>query len=193
MTYIYLVEIGNNQVYIGKTKNPTKRVSDHRKTYGGHIIYTVIDEINSIKREDWTPLEKYWIEQFRQWGFKIVNPNPNGGGGSSEWTKESKIKQSIILKNRPNTWTTEEIGNKISQGLKEHYKNPENKEKISQGLKEYYKNNKPKSKPKLISEHIVTEIRTKHSQGQRICDLNKEYNVSWGTIKNVIEKLGGYK
>ena len=77
MTYIYLVEIESNKVYVGKTKNPTKRVSDHRKTYGGHITYTIIDEINSIKKEDWTPLEKYWIEQFRQWGFEILNPNPN--------------------------------------------------------------------------------------------------------------------
>ena len=82
MTKIYLVTncYGDpNKVYIGKTTGSRK--SKHTQTYGKHIIYTYIDEIDSLSRKDWEPLETYWIEQFRQWGFEIVNPRKKGGGG----------------------------------------------------------------------------------------------------------------
>jgi hypothetical protein len=174
MTYIYLVEIESNKVYVGKTKNPTKRVSDHRKTYGGHITYTIIDEINSIKKEDWTPLEKYWIEQFRQWGFEIVNPNPNGGGGSSEWKEESKIKQSQKYKGRKAPWAA---------GMpKDFTYTEEQKQKMRKPRVNKWNRNK------MLSDIQSNEIKHKYDQGYRICDLSKEYNVSWGTIKNTLHR-----
>jgi hypothetical protein len=81
-TKIYLVTncYGDpNKVYIGKTTG--SRRSKHTQTYGKHITYTYIDEIDSLFRKDWEPLETYWIEQFRQWGFEIVNLRKKGGGG----------------------------------------------------------------------------------------------------------------
>ena len=81
-TKIYLVTNcygDSNKVYIGKTTGSRK--SKHTQTYGKHITYTYIDEIDSLFRKDWEPLETYWIEQFRQWGFEIVNPRKKGGGG----------------------------------------------------------------------------------------------------------------
>jgi hypothetical protein len=81
-TKIYLVTncYGDpNKVYIGKTTG--SRRSKHTQTYGKYIIYTYIDEIDSLFRKDWEPLETYWIEQFRQWGFEIVNLRKKGGGG----------------------------------------------------------------------------------------------------------------
>jgi hypothetical protein len=80
-TKIYLVTncYGNsNKVYIGKTKN--SREADHKRSFGSHIIYTYIDEINSLDHKDWEPLETYWIEQFKQWGFEVLNENKGGGG-----------------------------------------------------------------------------------------------------------------
>ena len=74
LTKIYLVEncYGDpNKVYIGKTKNSRKK--DHVKTYGPQIIYNEIDEIHSLNRKDWKPLETYWIHQFKQWGFEVMN------------------------------------------------------------------------------------------------------------------------
>jgi hypothetical protein len=93
MTYIYLVTncFNNpNDVYIGKTKN--NRKSAHKKTYGENIIYSDIDKVDSLKREDWEPLETYWIQQFITWGFNVVNKNKKGGGGPEFWTDESKNK-----------------------------------------------------------------------------------------------------
>jgi hypothetical protein len=196
ITYIYLVENcfnDPNKVYIGKTKNPRNRKWDHQKTYGKNIEYTIIDQVDSLEHKVWKPIETMWIQSFMIWGFDVVNLRKEGGNGSSEWSEESKRKQSDILKNRPNTWTTEEVGNKISQGLKKFYENPENKKKISQGLKQYYENNPSTERPKILEKNKVKEIREKYQNGQRICDLSREYNVSWGTIKNVVEKRESYK
>jgi hypothetical protein len=100
-TKIYLVEncYGDvTKVYIGKTKND--RYYDHKQTYGSNIIYTIIDEVDSLNRIDWEPLESYWIEQFRQWGFKVVNKNKKGGGGAEFYSQESKDKISKALKGK---------------------------------------------------------------------------------------------
>ena len=93
MTKIYLVENcygDSNKVYIGKTKN--SRIGSHKRTYGKNITYTIIDEIYSLDHKLWKPLESYWIEQFRQWGFELMNINKKGGQGPGIYSEESKIK-----------------------------------------------------------------------------------------------------
>jgi hypothetical protein len=100
-TKIYLIENcygNNNKVYIGKTKNSRKIA--HAKTFGNQITYTYIDEISSLNREDWGPLESYWIEQFRQWGFEIMNKNKKGGGGPEFVDDNIKILISNKLKGK---------------------------------------------------------------------------------------------
>jgi len=80
-TKIYLVTncYGDpNKVYIGKTTS--QRFYPHKKTYGKDIIYIYIDEIPSLNKNEWKSIECYWIEQFKQWGFNVLNKN-NGGGG----------------------------------------------------------------------------------------------------------------
>jgi len=92
ITKIYLVEncYGDpNKIYIGKTKNSRKRA--HESKLGINIKYTIIDEINSLDVVDWKPLESYWIEQFRNWGFDVLNKN-EGGGGPIFQTQEAKMK-----------------------------------------------------------------------------------------------------
>lgn len=90
-TYIYLItNIDNNpnKVYIGKTINYISRKYSHLQKYGHSIKIDIIDEINSYSSKDWKPLECYWIEQFRIWGFNISNKN-NGGGGANFRTEDS--------------------------------------------------------------------------------------------------------
>ena len=92
-TKIYLVENcygGPNKVYIGKTKNSRK--NKHKQTYGYNIIYTEIDEMHSLDKKDWEPLESYWIEQFRQWGFEVLNKRKKGGSGPEFLEDETRIK-----------------------------------------------------------------------------------------------------
>lgn len=149
MTYIYLVENcyeDPNKVYIGKTKNPAKRKNDHCETFGYNIIYTIIDEINSLKKEDYIPIEQYWIHQFINWGFIVLNKNEGGAGveycseehkrkiGDSkrgkEWKwvnrkknrgplpEEHKIKISETNKGKMSQYYTEEVRKIMSENIK---------------------------------------------------------------------------
>jgi group I intron endonuclease len=112
ITSIYLIEgIDNSpyKVYIGKTKGSRKYA--HKHTFGSNITYTIIDLISSLDRKDWEPLESYWIEQFKAWGFKVVNKN-KGGGGPITHDETTKNKMSLIKNGikRPKY-----IGEKISK------------------------------------------------------------------------------
>lgn len=105
ITYIYLIEgINNGSIYIGKTKNIHKRYFSHKIKYGDNISFTIIDEIYSLERKDWGPIESYWIEQFKAWGFNLLNKN-KGGGGVCYHTKETllKLKMSNVGKSKPNS------------------------------------------------------------------------------------------
>jgi len=98
ITKIYLVtNIDNdpNKVYIGKTKN--SRYKYHRCTYGPQITYDYIDEVNSLMKKEWEPLESYWIQQFKAWGFTVMNKN-KGGGGPEYWTEKQKTDPNRIAK-----------------------------------------------------------------------------------------------
>ena len=103
ITYIYLITgIDNSsfKVYIGKTKNPNRRILEHRQKYGSNILYSIIDQVESLSRYDWEPLETYWIEQFKQWGFDVINKRKKGGSGTEYQTENAKSKISNKLKGR---------------------------------------------------------------------------------------------
>ena len=105
-------DIGITKIYIGKTKN--NRKSSHKKTFGKNIIYNEIDKINSLNKQDWEPLETYWIEQFKAWGFEVLNEN-KGGGGPITHSEETKQKISIWKKGKP---LSKETCQKISESKK---------------------------------------------------------------------------
>jgi hypothetical protein len=133
ITKIYLITNcynDPNKVYIGKTKNSRKY--EHLKRFGSQIEYNYIDEINSLNKTDWEPLESYWIEQFRQWGFEVMNVRKKGGSGP-EYQKDItrlKISESLLGKK-----VSEETKLKISLSQKGKIKHTlESKEKISKTL-----------------------------------------------------------
>lgn len=149
ITYIYLITgIDNSpyKIYIGKTINPNRRLSEHRQKYGYNILYTIIDEVNSLSYIDWEPLETYWIEQFKQWGFEVINIRKKGGSGSEYCKENTKQKISNKLKGRTYSSSTiermskprkEGSGNNIS--LAKRARNtkftPEQCKKISENSK----------------------------------------------------------
>jgi len=96
--YIYFLHIGDGvPFYIGKTKDPKTRQRNHkRKKNNKNIKLEVLDE---IEEKTWKYWERYWIGQFKQWGFILTNKN-NGGGGTTHHTFESKSKTSQSLKGR---------------------------------------------------------------------------------------------
>jgi hypothetical protein len=169
-TKIYLVTncFGDpNKVYIGKTKNPKRRKRDHSIKYGYNITYTEIDEVNSLKSKDWKPLECYWIEQFRVWGFKIMNKN-KGGGGPDYHTDLFKLNLKLKTKGIPKP---NGFGEKISKiKLENHIKfSKETCIKIS------------KSK---INHSMYKAQSFKDSHSKPIIQLDKENNII-NTFKSI--------
>ena len=120
-TQIYLVTncYGDpNKIYIGKERSHKilSREYNHKRTFGNQIIFTYIDKIDSWDYKLWGPLEKYWIEQFRQWGFNLQNGN-KGGGGLSILSEEhkGKISKNNIGKNIKNVLQYDLEGNFIRE------------------------------------------------------------------------------
>lgn len=179
MTYIYLVENcfeDPNKIYIGKTKNSRK--STHKKKFGQQIKYTVIDKVNSLKYEDWEPLETFWIEQFRQWGFEVMNKRKKGGSGPEFQTKEicNKISKSLTGRHYKEEWKraaskpkpngfgdklkqNDKRGNKIQLSNQKHYlPGSKRNKKISLSLtgKKHSKTS-PRLKPKGFGDKISND------------------------------------
>jgi len=208
---IYLVEncFGDpNKVYIGKTKY--SRESIHRRTFGSQITYTYIDEIEGCKKEDWKPLEIFWIEQFRQWGFKLMNKN-EGGGGPISHTEETRQKM-----RHPKSSTSNMCGTKSNSCKPRSYfpkglehgnygklkplRTQEHKKKISEAKKgKSLTHNKTwngniskgktgtftsKSKPIRITNIITNEIIIVRN----VKEASKITGISASKIRNIIDK-----
>jgi predicted GIY-YIG superfamily endonuclease len=163
MTYIYILEKDHIPFYVGKTKHLTRRKHKHYQTYGKDIKLIIIDEVT-----DWKYWESYWIEQFKSWGFVLINQN-KGGGGPGQYTEEQKIKMRKPRK--------EGTGEKISTTLKNNnhskYYTKEVKERIS-------KNNKNKSRP-FSDKHKQNMIIAKRKQATPVLqyDLNENFIKEW--------------
>jgi hypothetical protein len=201
ITKIYLVEncYGNSyKVYIGKTINSRKH--NHEKTYGKNIIYTVIDEINSLNYKEYKSLENYWIEQFKQWGFEVLNKN-KGGGGPTKWNnqlltseknqirkekiKNNKERAENISKSTKGIPLSEERKHKLKGprphlvGKKKKPRSEESKKKISNSLKgrnNFWIKGKPLSK---IHKEKISE---KKSITIMQYDLDENFIKEWNSI-----------
>lgn len=112
----------NNEIrYVGKTieslnERLRKHLIDKRRNHKSNWVKSLINvglkpKIELIEEcdiNDWNWLEKYWIEQFRAWGFNLTNIC-EGGRGSNGF-KHSK---ETIEKLRNNS-----LGNKNRVGIK---------------------------------------------------------------------------
>jgi hypothetical protein len=169
-TKIYLVSNINsdpNTVYIGKTKNTRKY--NHKNIFGDNIKYDIIDEIKSLNRKDWEPLETKWIQHYRNLGYNVVNKN-NGGGGPKSCNKETKQK----IRNK-------HLGIKHSEETKQKM----SKAKIGIPRSEETKQKMRKSKSKEHAFKFRKPILQYDLQGNFV----KEYD-SYTSAKN-ITKING--
>ena len=109
ITYIYFLHRGNEiPFYVGKTtlKNRSQRITDHKVRFGSNIYFEILEEIESLDKKQWKPLECYWISQFKTWGFKLENQNGGGGGPvtfSHKKETKDKIRNSLKGKIKGNT------------------------------------------------------------------------------------------
>jgi len=195
MIGIYKITNPKGKIYIGCTVDYIRRKKEYSKIYNSKgqtklynsfIKYGIenhtFDIIEECSEDILSEREIYWILKLNsiQNGLNIRLGNRNGS-----LTAETRNNISKALKGRKVTWN--------SPGPKGYKYTEEQKEKLSKGLKEYYKHNKPKPKPKLVPSDIVEEIRNKFNSGHKRSDLSREYGVSWGTIKNITDKINSYK
>lgn len=112
--------------YIGYTDKPLKirldghineAVSTKKNTYklnwirsilkiGLKPVIEILEEVNPKEKRFW---EKYWIAQFRSWGFNLVN-STNGGEGIEGYKHTEKTKKLL---------SDLSIGRKVKKEIKE--------------------------------------------------------------------------
>jgi hypothetical protein len=118
-TYIYcLIDPITKEVrYIGKSNNPNQRLVEHIKyskynSYKDNWIFGLKNKglfpelfiLDEVIQDEWSFWEKYYISLYKSWGFKLTNLTEGGDG---------------------NSLVSENMRNKISNGLKSYYqKNP---------------------------------------------------------------------
>jgi group I intron endonuclease len=186
---IYKITNPTGKIYIGCTIDWKRRFSEYRrlsmvgqtklynslKKYGyENHVFEIIEECEeNILHER----EIYYINHYNciTEGLNIRLGNRNG-----RLTEETKQKISKSLKGRPITWET--------HGSKSHKYTEEQKIKMRKPRVNKWE------REKLVSKSVVKEIKEKYStKNYSKSDLSREYNVSWGTIKNIVDSINSYK
>tara|TARA_R110001632_G_C11331622_1_gene416598 strand:- start:1301 stop:1879 length:579 start_codon:yes stop_codon:yes gene_type:complete len=91
--------ISHNNPHSRKDGNPHKiNWINSIKKKGGKVIMEVLDTIEG----DWEWLERYWIAQFKEWGFPLVNYSKGGDNPPIRTfqKEESKLKMKLSRKDR---------------------------------------------------------------------------------------------
>lgn len=157
ITKIYLVTNcyrDPNKIYIGKEKHPkiTKREIVHKRTYGNQIQFDYIDQVESLDRKDWKPLEGFWIQYFIFLGFEVLNKQKSGGSGPEFLSEETKRRIGKANKGNKNL-----LGFKYNEEMLSKMRSPktkEHREKIGVG-----------NKGKIRNEQVLKNLRKPHKKG----------------------------
>lgn len=112
--------ITNEIRYIGKvnTKRFNKRYiahcNPHNKADGNTHKYNwtnklkreglkpIMEVLDTTNEDEWGYLEKYWIQQFKAWGFRLLNINEGGENPPicKEWNEKRKLRASKNRKDK---------------------------------------------------------------------------------------------
>jgi len=143
-----LIDPRDNQIkYIGKTSQLLKQ-----RLYG-HIVESkksntkkntwiqslkvkglkpLIEELDIVSELEWEFWEKYWIAQFKSWGFELKNMDDGGRGMSSEFMKKNNP---MFKKEVREKLSQSLMGNQFAKGFK-HTK--ETKKKVSENSAKFW-------------------------------------------------------
>jgi len=152
-TIIYVLEKNNTPFYVGKTKNPKRRLQDHQLTYGKETIMKELDIIYSTKRDDWKPYEVAWIQIYKEWGYELTNGNKGGSGPIGWQTLEGKI---IIGKKAVKNWYEK---NKDKYKLHHAINSKNFREKNPDYMKQWHQDNKEKKKEYMKQYHLNKKLK----------------------------------
>jgi hypothetical protein len=194
IAFIYYLEKNNIPFYIGKTKNSKSREADWKREFGEDIIFNLIDECDNIK-EIWKFWENHWIQQFKQWGFQLINQNEGGGGlnkHSDETIEKIRSKKIGVKQNRTKIRKDKGLNHIKTPGIKigapKGFKMSE-EAKLSKNLKQKGKPKHTKEgKYKFVDKKIYSFININNNEefkGIRY-DFQKKFNLTYKGIYNLI-------
>lgn len=100
--------------YVGKTKySLSKRLKGHcwahpsKTTHCYNWITSlakkgklpIIELVEEVSEEDWIIMERYWISQFKTWGFNLTNI-AIGGEGNTGYSPSEEVRKKLSLKGK---------------------------------------------------------------------------------------------
>lgn len=216
ITYIYTLSdpITQEVRYVGKTINPKQRKHNHSnisrdkgthkrnwinllKKQGLKPNFEIIDQVEN----DWKFWEKYWIAQFKSWGFNLCNYTLGGDGlesanqtsfkkGQIPWNKgTAKVK---ILKG---TQHLNGLSTRFKKGLtpwnigKRYY---HNKEGVIQFNSSPQKISKRKKVVKQINKNTMEVIKEYESISSASIDTGIIRSSISNVLNGVAKTAGGY-
>jgi len=175
-TFIYeLIDpITDETRYIGKSDNPSKRLSGHLKdkshTYKvswikslkNNNLYPILNIIDEVNESEWQFWERFYISLYRSWNCRLVNLAQGGEGGSLRkgYKTSAETKRKISLAHKGKTFSKEHK-EKISKNHKGGVLGAlsvEHRQKISVALKGISKKKPAWNKGKKTSEEAKRKI-----------------------------------
>lgn len=133
ITFIYTLSDSTGNIrYVGKTSYIKQRLYAHikesktnRKSYKNSWVKSllnkgerpIIDIIDVVPKSEWEFWEKYWIEQFKAWGFNLTNLTLGGQGGNGY--KHTEIAKEKMRHKKLGVKLPEYHKKKISDSIKE--------------------------------------------------------------------------
>ena len=203
-TYIYILQdprTGGVR-YIGKSNNPSKRLSahiqDNESTHKTRWIKSLklngllpnLEIIDEIPEQEWQFWEMHYISLYKSWGFNLVNGD-NGGLGTGRLSEEVKNKIGKSIKGKK--YFARKVNTIYLPAMRERAlgKNPskETREKMSLGKKGKYTKEKNWFWGKTQSSEMI-EKRTMQLRIPVIQINNKgEYIKYWSSAKQIENEL----
>lgn len=203
-TFIYILidPITKEVRYVGKSNNPKQRLRNHcnparyRPTHKFNWIRNlrsenlkpVLEIIDEVDVKEWKFWERYWISQFKTWGFKLVNYCDGGQGltyGNQTSFKKGNIpwnngtaKPKILKGNRGRT----------EESRKNHFKKnyiPWNKDKTGIKLK-------PDKNVYQYNKERTIMIKKWNTAKQAAIELNINEEGIGQCARNKSKSSGGY-
>lgn len=199
----------NNIRYVGKTRQTIKRrlqghiccakkalekgcSTNHNYNWinkelqlGNTIIIEEVESLDFLENESWDWFEKYWIAQFKIWGFKLTNIRE---GGEDNYvptpTKEVIEKRASKIIGKPRSL---EVKEKISKELSGIEKSEEIISKIKDSVTK--KQGRPVLQLDKTSKKVIKEWES-GSEAARVLHLDKS-NLN-ACCKGKKKSCGGY-
>jgi group I intron endonuclease len=205
-TYIYTLEHPETGEirYVGKTTNIKRRYYQHtnkkvcNKLSNKHLsnwLFSILNRdlkpiLNIIEEceDNWIESEVYWIEQFKVWGFNLVNFTKGGEGFGHKHSEESKKKMSLAQKGVSRNFTEETLKIKKENFIINNpMKNEKVKSKVLNSPNHHFYNPKPESIKKSLESRKKLLQTGFRFRARKV--INTETNEIFNTVKEAAESI----